>query len=166
MYRAYLSAKLGLPYAFASHFAPHILMNAIMYYRENFWPSVALAAPYVIAGDNAFVVDTEAKAALLVSSHFHWVNMLYKGRPGPLPYPNIGYLASLSDHEKQRIQQALAYSIFGDKTQGRTVAVGFTARTGADELILGARIHNPAARCRSSQLLAEALSCMMVNSVI
>ncbi|MFC3058440.1 LLM class flavin-dependent oxidoreductase [Paenirhodobacter populi] len=158
MYSADLAARLGLPYAFASHFAPHFLMNALAYYRENFRPSAALARPYVIAGVNAFAADTEAEAAFLASSHFHWVNMLHKGRPGPLPRPQEGYLATLSDREKQGLQQALAYSVFGDKTQVGQWLSDFIARTGADELIIDARIHDPAARCRSYQLVAEALS--------
>ncbi|GEK67907.1 hypothetical protein PDE01_14270 [Paracoccus denitrificans] len=112
----------------------------------------------MIAGVNAFAADTEEEAAFLASSHFHWVNMLHKGRPCPLPHPQEGYLATLSDREKQGLQQAMACSVVGNKTQVGRWLSSFISATGADELIIDALIHDPAARCRSYQLVAEALS--------
>ncbi len=158
MFSADLAARRGLPYAFASHFAPQFLMNAIAYYREHFKPSPALAEPYVIAGVNVFAADTGAEAAFIASSHFHWVNMLHMGRPGPLPQPQDGYFQRLSERERHGLQQALAYSVVGDTEEVGQWLREFIAATGADELIIDARIHDPVARCRSYQLVAEAIS--------
>ncbi len=101
-------------------------------------PPRGSAKPHVIAGVNAFAADTEEEAAFLASSHFHWVNMLHKGRPCPLPHPQEGYLATLSDREKQGLQQAMACSVVGNKTQVGRWLSSFISATGADELIIDA----------------------------
>ncbi|QIB52316.1 LLM class flavin-dependent oxidoreductase [Pseudomonas sp. OIL-1] len=158
MNSADLAARLGLPYSFASHFAPHFLKDAVAHYRANFKPSAVLDQPYVIAGINVFAADTEQDAQYHASSHFHWVNMLYRGRPGPLPLPQEDYLQRISASERNALQQATAYTAMGDVDQVGEWLRRFIAISEADELIIDARIHDPAARCRSYQLAAEALS--------
>ncbi|PSJ37808.1 MsnO8 family LLM class oxidoreductase [Zobellella taiwanensis] len=114
MQSADLAARLGLPYAFASHFAPRFLTSAIAHYRHHFQPSARLKRPYVIAGVNVIAADSPAEADFHASSHFHWVNSLYQGRPGPLPRPQEGCLQGLSAAEQQVLDQAMACSVVGD----------------------------------------------------
>jgi luciferase family oxidoreductase group 1 len=152
-----LAAKRGLPYVFASHFAPRFLTNAVRHYREHFRPSAMLSEPYVIAGINVIAAESEAEAAYLASSHFHWVNRLHQGRPGPLPLPEEGYLQSLSASEQRGLAQAMACTVVGNRRQVGDGLRQFVEMTGADELIIDARIHDPSARCRSYQLAAESL---------
>jgi luciferase family oxidoreductase group 1 len=158
MNSADLAARLGLPYAFASHFAPRFLRNAVAYYRAHFKPSTVLQEPYVIAGVNVFAADSEQEARFHASSHFHWVNLLHQGRPGPLPLPQEGYLERISDAERRGLQQALAWSVVGDVEQVGRWLKEFVALTKADELVIDARIHDPAARCRSYELAAQSMS--------
>ncbi len=158
MYSADLAARLGLPYAFASHFAPNFLLDAIRHYRANFQPSAALDKPYVIVGANVFAADTEEDAKFHASSHYHWVNQLRQGRPGLLPRPQEGYLQSLSEVTRRGLQQSLACSVAGDISQVGGWLSRFLELTKADELIIDARIHDPAARCRSYQLAVESLA--------
>lgn len=152
-----LAARLGLPYSFASHFAPSFLKQAVAHYRANFRPSAVLDKPYVMAGINVFAADTEAEARYHASSHYKWVSMLYQGRPGLLPRPSEGYLQRMSDHERSILQQPMAYTVIGDVQQVGRQLREFIAATGVDELIIDARIHDPDARCRSYQLAAESL---------
>ncbi|QJQ94846.1 MULTISPECIES: LLM class flavin-dependent oxidoreductase [Halomonadaceae] len=158
MYSADLAARLGLPYSFASHFAPHFLQKAVAHYRTNFQPSAMLDKPYVIVGANVIVADTEQEAQFHASSHFHWVNLLHQGRPGPLPRPQEGYLQRISEVERRGLQQAMACSAVGDTRQVGDWLRHFIELTQANELIIDARIHDPAARCRSYQLAAESLA--------
>jgi luciferase family oxidoreductase group 1 len=154
---ARLAAHLGLPYAFASHFAPHELIPATRLYRETFQPSAALQAPYVMVGVNAFAADTSAEAMLLASSHYQWVNQLHRGQPGPLPLPKEAYLDRLSEAELHGLGQAMAYSAVGNVDEVGLWLRRFIEATGADELIIDARIHDPVARCRSYELVARSL---------
>ncbi|HEY9275458.1 LLM class flavin-dependent oxidoreductase [Achromobacter sp.] len=153
-----LAARLGLPYSFASHFAPMFLHKAVAHYRANFQPSAVLEKPYVMVGANVIAADTEEEAQFLASSHFHWVNMLHHGRPGPLPLPQEGYLQRIGGMEQRGLQQAMAYTAVGDVNQVGSWLRQLINMTQADELIIDARIHNPQARCRSYQLAAEALA--------
>lgn len=153
-----LAARLGLPYSFAAHFAPHFLEQALDHYRRNFQPSGVIDEPYVIIGVNAFAADTEEEALFHASSHFQWVNMLHQGRPGLLPRPQEAYLQNLSHNEQQTLQQAMAYTAIGDVHQVRDWLKKYIEMTNADELIIDARIYDPIARCRSYQLVAESLS--------
>lgn len=154
---AELAARLGLPYSFASHFAPGFLMGALAHYRANFKPSAALDKPHVMAGINVFAADTEKEAQYHASSHFQWVNMLYQGRPDLLPLPSEGYLQRISERERHSLQQAMAYTAIGDARQVGQQLRRFIEATGVDELIIDARIYDPAARRRSYQLAAESL---------
>lgn len=158
MQSADLAARLGLPYAFASHFAPRFLKDAVAHYRANFQPSSYLEKPYVIAGVNVIAADSEEEAQFLASSHFHWVNSFYQGKSSLLPLPQEGYLQRISEIERHTLHQAMAYSAVGSVAQVGQWLKQFITFAEADELIIDARIHDPAARCRSYQLAAEALA--------
>jgi luciferase family oxidoreductase group 1 len=155
---AQLAARLGMPYVFASHFAPHMLLEAIALYRKHFQPSATLQQPYVIAGVNAFAADKTEEAQFIASSHFQWVHRFYEGMPCPLPRPQEGYMQRLSAEERRGPGGALTCSVIGDRAEVGTWLRQFVARTGADELIIDARIHDPAARCLSYQIVKEALA--------
>lgn len=155
-YGAQLAAHLGLPYAFASHFAPGEMMRALQVYREGFRPSERLAAPYVMLGYNVFAADTDEGAAHLFTSLQQAFVNLRSGRPGKLPPPVEGYGESLSASERAMIAQALACSAVGSPATVRARIEEFVARTGADELMVTSQIWDHDARRRSLALLAEA----------
>lgn len=153
-----LAARRGLPYAFASHFAPHYLMPAISHYRKHFQPSSDLSHPYVAVGVNAIAADSHEEAEHHASSHFHWVNLLHEGRPGPLPKPTSDYFSDLSDDQRRVFGQALACSAVGNPEEVAQWLHQFAAATQADELVIDSRIYDPTARTRSYQLISEAFS--------
>ncbi len=154
-YGAQLAAHLGLPYAFASHFAPGEMMNAIRIYRETFRPSERLTAPHVMLGFNVFAADTDEEAALLFTSVQQAFVNLRTGKPGKLPAPVPGYAASLGAGEKAMIDQALACSAVGSADTVRRQLNAFVDRAGADELMITSQIWDPAARVRSLEILAD-----------
>ncbi len=153
-----LAARMGLPYAFASHFAPQMLMQAIEHYRSSFRPSEFLAKPYVMAGVNVIAAPTRAEAHWLASSHQQWVVKLHAGRAGLLPLPEEGYLDKISNFDREGLNQAMACSAIGDIADVGTWLRQFIATTQVDELMIDARIHDPVARCRSYQLAAESIA--------
>lgn len=153
-----LAAKRGLPYAFASHFAPRLLMDAIAHYRANFRPSQALKQPYVIVGANVFAAPTTAEAHYIASSHQRWVSDLYSGRPGPLPAPQEGYLQNTSAQDRYNLAEAMACTAIGNEDEVGSWLREFIATTQADEVIIDARIYDPMARCRSYQLAAQSIA--------
>lgn len=153
---AQLAAYLGLPYAFASHFAPAQMTEAIAVYRERFRPSERLAAPRVMIGVNVFAAPTEEEARFLFSSLQQAFLSLRRGRPGKLPPPVEGLDARLDRHERAVLDHSLSCSVLGTPEMvGRGIAE-LAARTGADELMVTAQIFDHAARLRSFALLAEA----------
>jgi luciferase family oxidoreductase group 1 len=153
-----LAAKMGLPYAFASHFAPRFLMEAITHYRSTFRPSAVLSSPYVIAGANVFAAPSRAEADYIASSHRQWVCNLYAGKAGPLPRPEEGYMERISAYDRQSLAQAMSCTAVGDVDDVGSWLRQFIATTQADEVIIDARIYDPAARCRSYQIAAEAIA--------
>jgi luciferase family oxidoreductase group 1 len=157
LFGAQLAAKLGLPYAFASHFAPALLMEAIARYRADFRPSEQLGEPYVMLGINVIAAPSEAEARLLASSLQQAFVNLQRGRPGPLPAPVPDYERSLAPHERALLEQMLSCTVVGTPESVRRDLSDFAARTGADELIITAHIHDHAARVRSFELTAGAL---------
>ncbi|MBE7218173.1 MAG: LLM class flavin-dependent oxidoreductase [Caulobacteraceae bacterium] len=157
LYGAQLAAALGLPYAFASHFAPAEMENAVAIYRERFRPSAQLDRPYVMLGLNVFAADTRAEAAALFTSLQQAFVNLRSGRPGKLPAPDATYPDRLGPDAQALLQHALSASVVGDARDVREGVAAFAARTGADELMVTAQIHDPAARRRSFALLAEAM---------
>lgn len=158
LYGAELAAKLGLPYAFASHFAPRYLHQAIAHYRRNFMPSKHLAAPYVMVSVNIFAADSHEEAEYLASSQRKWTRDLHFGHSGLLAKPQEGYIQSLSEQERAVLDQVMAYTVAGDKAQVGEWIRNTVAQTGADELIIDSRIYEPEARLRSYQYVAEAMA--------
>ncbi|MBX6740924.1 MAG: LLM class flavin-dependent oxidoreductase [Acetobacteraceae bacterium] len=151
---AQLAAMLGLPYAFASHFAPAMMMEAIALYRERFRPSERLAAPYVMLGVNVFAAETDAEARRLFSSLQQAFVNLRSGRPGKLPPPVEDFEARLDPRARAMLDHALACSIVGAPETVRRGLQDFAARTGADELMVTAQIFDHGARLRSFEILA------------
>jgi luciferase family oxidoreductase group 1 len=153
-----LAARLGLPYAFASHFAPRFLRDAVRHYRANFRPSLALQKPYVIVGANVFAAPTRAEAEYIASSHRHWVSNLYSGKPGPLPEPREGFMQQISQSDQYNLAEAMACTAVGDKDDVGSWLRKFIATTQADEVIIDARIYDPTARNLSYQIAAESIA--------
>jgi luciferase family oxidoreductase group 1 len=110
---AQLAAMLGLPYAFASHFAPGEMRDAVAIYRDRFRPSEYLAAPYVMLGVNIFAADTDAQARRLFSSLQQAFLNLRRGRPGKLPPPVDDFDAGLDRYARTMLSEALACSVVG-----------------------------------------------------
>jgi luciferase family oxidoreductase group 1 len=157
-YGAQLAAHLGLPYAFASHFAPGDMMSAIQVYRQTFRPSERLAKPYVMLGFNVFAAETDDKARLLFSSVQQAFVNLRTGKPGKLPPPLENYEAGLGAGERGMIAQALSCSAVGSAETVRREVEAFAARTGADELMITSQIWCHADRVRSLEILSEAMT--------
>ncbi|KYF78476.1 hypothetical protein BE11_30205 [Sorangium cellulosum] len=156
LFGAQLAAALGLPYAFASHFAPGQMMQAIALYRREFRPSEQLAQPYVMLGFNVFAADTDEEARLLWTSLLQAFVNLRRGRPGPLPPPADGFERELGPLERAGIEQALSCSVVGSPETVRRGLEAFIARTRADELMVTSQIFDHAARVRSFELTAQA----------
>ena len=154
MYGAQFAAELGVPYAFASHFAPALMMEAITAYRQRFRPSQFLARPHVMLGLNAVVAETDEEAKWLFTSHQQAFVNLRRGTPGPLPPPDTNVLQSLSAQERWEIDQTLSVSAVGSPRSVEAAVQDFIARTNADELILVTQVYDHDARLRSYELAA------------
>jgi luciferase family oxidoreductase group 1 len=152
---AQLAAALGLPYAFASHFAPGMMMQAIELYRTTFRPSAQLAKPYVMLGFNVFAADTDEEGQLLASSMQQAFVNLRSGRPGRLQAPLPGYLDSLGAGERAMLDQVLSCSAIGAPSTVARAMQAFAARTGADELMITSQIFDHAARLHSYAIAAQ-----------
>ena len=152
---AQLAAALGLPYAFASHFAPGQMMQAIEIYRAHFRPSEQLDRPYVMLGFNVFAADTDKEARLLFTSLQQAFVNLRSGRPGRLPPPVADYENRLGPAERAMIAQALSSSAIGSPDTVTREMDAFVSRTGADELIVTSQIFDHAARLRSYEIVAD-----------
>ncbi len=155
-YGAQLAAALGLPYAFASHFAPAEMERAVALYRAQFRPSEQLARPYIMLGLNVFAAETDAEAADLFTSLQQGFVNLRTGRPGKLPPPRPGYGETLEPAARHMLADALRCSVVGGPQAVRDGVAAFAARTGADEVMVTGQIHDPAARVRSFQITADA----------
>lgn len=156
LFGAQLAAMLGLPFAFASHFAPAAMMQAIEIYRASFKPSEQLARPYVMLGFNVIGADTDEEAALLATSLQQAFVNLRSGRPGKLPPPRPGYLDTLGPQERAMLAGVLSATAIGSPETVRRELQAFVARTGADELMVTAQVFDHAARLRSFEIAAEA----------
>ena len=156
LFGAHLAAALGLPYAFASHFAPADLMPALAIYRENFRPSAQLDKPYAMVGANAIVADSDAEAKRLFTSAQQAFTNLLRGTRGQLLPPIDDIERYWAPHEKAQAQRMLECSFVGSRATVRAGLERFVADTGADEVIVAAAIYDHAARLRSYELLAEA----------
>ncbi|RDI29152.1 luciferase family oxidoreductase group 1 [Pseudacidovorax intermedius] len=153
---AQLAAHLGLPYAFASHFAPQQLMPALRIYRETFKPSAQLAKPYAMAGFNIFAADDEAQAHLLASSWQQSFVNLRSGRPGRLPPPVAGYRERIGPSENMLLDSVLSCAAIGTRETVRAGLQEFVDRTGVQEVIVASGVYDHAARLRSYEIAAEA----------
>jgi luciferase family oxidoreductase group 1 len=154
-YGAQLAAMLGLPYAFASHFAPAEMHQAIDIYRSRFQPSERLDKPRLMLGLNVFAADTDAEARLLFSSLQQAFVNLRSGRPGKLPPPVENYPATLDAMATAMIAQALSCSIIGSPDTVRKGLDSFVRHHRPDEIMVTAQIFDHAARKRSFEILAE-----------
>ena len=158
LFGAQLAAALGLPYAFASHFAPAQMMDAIAVYRGQFRPSRQLDKPYVMLGFNVFAADSAAEAAYRASSSQQAFINLRSGRPTPLPLPVEGFADRIGPQEKALLAQVLSCSAIGTPDTVAASLRSFIERTGADELMLTSQIHDHAARLHSYEIAAEVMA--------
>jgi luciferase family oxidoreductase group 1 len=154
LFGAQLAAALGLPFAFASHFAPAQLMQAIELYRGGFRPSEQLSRPHLMVAANVIAAETDQAAQLLMTSLQQAFVGLRRGRPGPLPPPIEGFEAQLQPQEKAMLDEALACSFVGSADRVRRGLAELVGRTGADELIIAAHLHDHGARLRSFEIAA------------
>ena len=157
MFGASLAAELGLPYAFASHFAPDMLLPALQLYRERFKPSEQLAEPYAVAGINAIAADTDAEARWLFTTQQMSFADLFAGRRG-LSKPPIDDIETYwTAQEKAQAMQMLHRSVVGSVETVRAGLQAFIAETGADELMIVSDVYEHQARVRSLELIAQAV---------
>ena len=152
---AQLAASLGLPYAFASHFAPEMLFDALNIYRRHFQPSPRLAAPYVMLGVNCVMADTDAEARRLFTSVQQQFTNLFRGAPGKVQAPRDSMDGYWTAAEKAGVDRMLHYAIVGGPDTARARLHEFIAATEADEVMLTGQIFDHTARLRSYELAAS-----------
>jgi luciferase family oxidoreductase group 1 len=155
LFGAQVAASLGLPFAFASHFAPAYMEQAIRLYRSQFRPSDQLDKPYVMLGVNVFAADTDAEARRLFTSVQQAFVRLRRGEPSPLPPPVGDVEKLLTPHERATLEHVLSCAFVGTPDTVRRGLEGFVAKTNADELIVVSQIFDHAARLRSYELTAQ-----------
>ncbi|MDB5397183.1 MAG: yhbW [Rhodospirillales bacterium] len=155
LFSAELAAYLGLPFAFASHFAPDAMMEALHLYRGRFRPSAQLERPYAMLGLNICAADTDAEAARLFTSLQQQWTLLRRGSPAALPPPVDTMEGRWSAMEKEGLQHALSRAIVGSPEAVRRALTAFIAETGADEIMMTSQIYDHAARLRSFEIVAQ-----------
>jgi luciferase family oxidoreductase group 1 len=159
LYGAQLAAALGLPYAFASHFAPAELEQAIAIYRAQFRPSAQNQKPYLMLGLNVVAAETDAEAKRLFTSLQQAFINLRSGRPAPLPPPIDDIAPLLADPRlSHMLDSALACAVVGARDTVKSGLDAFIARHQPDELMVTAQVYDHAARKRSYEILASAKS--------
>jgi luciferase family oxidoreductase group 1 len=152
---AQVAAALGLPFAFASHFAPAMMMQAIELYRSLFRPSAQLDRPYLMLGFNIFAADSDAEAKLLATSMQQAFVNLRSGHPTQLPPPLEGYESQVPPAAKAMLADVLASSAIGSPDTVRRALLAFIDRTKPDELMMTSQIFDHAARLRSYEIAAD-----------
>src|SRR6266487_4785504 len=157
LYGAQLAAAFGLPYAFASHFAPGALMQALSVYRSRFQPSEQLSTPYVMVGLNVFAAATDTEARYLKSSAQQSMLNLRRGQPSRLPPPVENFESQLTPPERALLNEAHACSVTGSPETVRQGIEAFVAQTEADEIMVSSPIFDHTARLRSFEIVAEVL---------
>ncbi len=155
LFGAQLAAVMGLPYAFASHFAPSQMMQAVEIYRETFRPSQYLAKPHVMLGFNVFAADTDEEAIFLASSMQQAFINLSSGHPSKLPLPIANYWNSIGDGERTLLNQILSCTAIGAEEKILEEIKSFIAKTEADELMITSQIFNHHARLHSYEITAK-----------
>jgi luciferase family oxidoreductase group 1 len=156
LYGAQLAAMLGLPYAFASHFAPAQMMQAIAMYRERFKPSEQLREPYVMLGFNVCAAETQEEATFLRSSSLQAFINLRSGTPGQLPPPVEDFESRMSPQEQAMLDQIGTCSSVGTPEMVTREIANFIEQTGANELMLVSSIYDHKKRLRSIEIAADA----------
>jgi luciferase family oxidoreductase group 1 len=163
-FSARLAAELGLPFAFASHFAPEYLEVALHLYRRDFQPSPTLAEPYAIIGASVFAAETDAEARRLFTSAQMQFLSLVRGRPGKLPAPVDSIDDLCTAAERAAIDQRTRYAAVGSPETVRRRLHEFLEQTHADEIIVTGQIYDHAARLRSFEIAAEVFSTTQPSS--
>ncbi len=156
LFSAQLAAQLGLPFAFAAHFAPDHLLTALGLYRRMFQPSDVLERPYAMAAINIVAADTDAEAQRLATSVQQLFLNLHRGQPGPLPPPAERMDERWSPAELAALRHIMTYSVAGGPATVQRGIAAFLAQTGVDELMVTGQIFDHAARLRSFELVAAA----------
>lgn len=158
LYSAQLAAHLGMPFAFASHFAPDLLLQALQVYRTGYRPSAAWPTPHAMVGVNVVCADSDEEAARAFTSIQQRFLGMQRGRRGPLPRPiDPAVLEAMwTPFEKAQVQRMLVASAVGSPESVRRQLASLVEQTQADELIVAGAIHDHAARLRSYELLAAA----------
>lgn len=152
LYGAQLAAHLGLPYAFASHFAPDMLDDALHIYRRDFKPSAQLQQPYAMAGFNIFAAESKDEAELIATSMMQSVVALRTGNPGQLKPPVAGYRDTLPPMAQSMLANFFAASSIGTQEDVERDLAAFIRRTRVDEVIVGGHIYDQSARKRSLEI--------------
>jgi luciferase family oxidoreductase group 1 len=155
LFGAQLAALLGLPFAFASHFAPAALMQALEIYRHKFQPSRQLEHPYAMIGVNVFAADTDQEARRQFSSVQQAFINLRRGTPGPVPAPVDDIREYAAGFELAQVEQALAYSAIGSAETVERELRAILEQTEPDELLVAGHFYDHAARLRSFEITAE-----------
>ena len=163
LFGAQLAAMMGLPFAFASHFAPDQLMTAINLYRANFRPSEALDKPHVMVAASVFAAETDEEGRRLATSLQQQFLNLRRGTPGQLPPPVDDMDAIWSPAERLNVERALACSVAGSPDTVRRGLAAFIAQTQADELMLTAQIYDHGARMKSFEITAAVCTDIMAG---
>lgn len=155
LYSAQLAAKLGLRFAFASHFAPDMMLQAVELYRKEFRPSAELKEPHAMVCVNVIAAETTEQATKMFTSlQQHFVNML-RGTPGPLPAPVDDINAVAAKHELYSANHTLSLSIVGNSNQVRDGLQNLINDTNADEIMINSQIFDHQDRMRSLELIAQ-----------
>ncbi len=160
LYGAQLAAYLGLPYAFASHFAPMMLEQALAIYRQEFQPSKWLARPYAMIAAGVCAAETDEEARFLRSSQLLAFARLRTGRPGKLPRPRTDLSAEVPPPVMAQVEQALSVSATGAPDSVERQLAGLIRRYRPDELMITGMIHDHAARRRSTAIAADVLKAL------
>jgi len=159
---AQLAAMLGLPYAFASHFAPDALDQALAIYRRDFRPSAQLDRPHAMAGFNVFAAETDEDGEFLASSQQQSFVALRTGNPRKLPPPVRGYRESLGAQGNAILDHVLQCSAVGSPATVARGLAAFVQRTGVDEVMVASAIYDHGARKRSLAITAEVMADLKV----
>lgn len=166
LFSAQLAATLGLPYAFASHFAPALLHEALAIYRDNFEPSDAHPRPYAMAGVTVIAAPSDEEAARLFTSLQQQIVNLHRGTPGPLNPPVESMDGLWTPAEKAGVDQFLGEAIVGSPDTVQRGLRSFIERTNVDELMITAQIYDHTARLRSYEIVAAARDALAQASAV
>lgn len=158
LFSAELAAHLGLPFAFASHFAPELLMQALQTYRAGFRPSAVLEAPYAMAVVNVFAAETDAEARRLSTSMQQAFAAVVTGKPGRLKPPVDDITTVLDARQLAAVESRLTYAAIGGRETVRAKLAGFIGQTGVNEVMVTGMVFNLADRIRSLEITAEAVA--------